>query len=464
MIVTRFAPSPTGALHIGSVRTALYSWLIAKQSHGKFILRIEDTDRERSTQASVDGILAGMKWLGLDWDEGPFYQTHRFDRYQAVVNQLIETNQAYYCNCSKSRLEALREAQMEAKEKPRYDGKCRHQSLTPSPENPCVVRFSTPQTGVVEFDDLIKGKITIANSELDDLVIWRSDNTPTYNLTVVVDDWDMGVTHVLRGDDHINNTPRQINILKALDATLPQYGHMPMILGHDGKRLSKRHGATDVLAFKSQGFLPQALLNYLVRLGWSHGDQEIFSIEEMIQLFDMNHINGSASAFDLDKLKWLNQHYIKTLPPEDLIKPLTELYLQSNIDISQGPSLTQLIEAFRERCSTLIEMVEKSRFIYEEFEHYDNEAAKKHLNINAKEVLENLLNAFSEMTQWNENTIHAAIEKVGLALDLKLGKIGPPLRVAVTGSTQSPSINATLSLVGQEKTIARINKAIKKIS
>jgi len=314
---TRFAPSPTGYLHIGGARTALFSWLYARRMGGQFILRIEDTDRERSTDASVQAILDGMDWLGLDYDEGPFYQTHRFDRYREVIQQLLDDGQAYYCDCSRERLEKLREQQRANKQKPRYDGCCRDKGLAQSADT--VVRFKNPIDGDVVINDLVKGQVVINNRELDDLIIARCDDSPTYNLTVVIDDWDMEISHVIRGDDHLNNTPRQINILRALGAALPVYAHVPMILGSDGKRLSKRHGAVSVLQYKKDGFLAEALMNYLVRLGWSHGDKEVFSRDEMIALFDAVDINTSASTFNPEKLLWLNQQYMMAMPESALV-------------------------------------------------------------------------------------------------------------------------------------------------
>lgn len=464
MVVTRFAPSPTGALHIGSVRTALFCWLLAKRQKGKFILRIEDTDRERSTQESVDNIIAGMKWLGLSWDEGPFYQTERFERYKAVTEQLLASGQAYRCECTKARLEALREQQMAAKEKPRYDGACRGKQLPADHTQPCVIRFLNPEEGVVIFDDLVRGKIEIANKELDDLIIARSDGTPTYNLTVIVDDWDMGVTHVLRGDDHINNTPRQINILKALDAKLPEYGHMPMILGVDGKRLSKRHGAVDVLQYETEGYLPEALLNYLVRLGWSHGDQEVFSVDEMMALFDVHQINASASSFNPEKLLWLNHHYIKTLPPASFEAALQQQFDQAGVDTQNGPSMAAVILAQRERCKTLKEMMEKSRFCFEEFAHFDEAAAAKFLNTDAKKVLTFLQTKLAALPEWQTEAIHQVLQEASVSLDVGLGKIAQPLRVATTGGTISPPIDATLYLLGRERTAARIERALSLIA
>src|SRR5512143_3034880 len=314
-IRTRFAPSPTGYLHIGGARTALFSWLYARRHGGTFILRIEDTDLERSTAESVNVILEGMTWLGLEYDEGPFFQTHRFDRYKEVIKQLLDDGKAYKCYCTKDELEAMREEQMANKQKPRYDGRCRHRT-EPREGHEYVVRFRNPEEGQTIVDDRVRGRVVFSNSELDDLIIARSDGSPTYNFVVVVDDMDMKITHVIRGDDHLNNTPRQINILKALGYEPPRYAHVPMILGSDGARLSKRHGAVSVMQYRDDGFLPEALLNYLVRLGWSNGDQEIFSIDEMIRLFDVSNVHTSAAAFNPEKLLWLNQHYLKTADPQ----------------------------------------------------------------------------------------------------------------------------------------------------
>jgi len=375
-VKTRFAPSPTGYLHIGGARTALYSWLHARKAGGTFLLRIEDTDRERSTQASVDAILDGMEWLGLDYDEEPIFQTDRFDRYEEVIQQLIDQGDAYHCYCTREELDEMRDQQRANKKKPRYDGRCRERSEPREGIEP-VVHFRNPTDGEVVIDDLIKGQITIANKELDDLIIARSDGVPTYNLTVVVDDLDMGMTHVVRGDDHINNTPRQINIMKALGAEPPKFAHAPMILGDDGKRLSKRHGAVSVMQYRDDGFLPQALINYLIRLGWSHGDQEIFSREEMIEFFDLSDVNGAASTFNSEKLLWLNQQYIKELPVEELIEHLQWHLENQKLDISNGPDFADVIDAQRDRAKTLVDLVSSSRYFYEDFEEYAETAAKK---------------------------------------------------------------------------------------
>ncbi|RTZ66452.1 MAG: glutamate--tRNA ligase [Aquificaceae bacterium] len=458
-VKTRFAPSPTGYLHIGGARTALYSWLHAKKSGGTFLLRIEDTDLERSTQASVDAILEGMKWLELDYDEGPIFQTDRFDRYKEVIQQLIDQGDAYHCYCTREELDEMREQQRENKEKPRYDGRCRERSEPREGVEP-VVRFRNPTDGVVVIDDLIKGKITIANKELDDLIIARSDGTPTYNLTVVVDDVDMGMTHVIRGDDHINNTPRQINIMKALGVEPPIFAHAPMILGDDGKRLSKRHGAVSVMQYRDDGFLPQALINYLMRLGWSHGDQEIFSREEMIEFFEVSDVNSAASTFNSEKLLWLNQQYIKELPVDELIKHLQWHLENQNLDITNGPDFAAVIDAQRDRAKTLVELVSSSRYFYEDFEEYAETAAKKQFKTATPDIMQAVHDELTTLTDWQPETIDKAIKASCEKLDLKLNKVGPPLRVAVTGTAMSPSLDITLYLVGKERTLERLSKAI----
>ncbi|WP_430456219.1 glutamate--tRNA ligase [Rheinheimera sp.] len=457
--VTRFAPSPTGYLHVGGARTALYSWLYAKKTGGKFILRIEDTDLERSTQASVDAIMDGMNWLELDWDEGPYYQTKRFDLYKEVVAQLLAEGKAYKCFCTPEEVDAMREAQMAAGEKPKYNGMWRERTDHPA-DKPFCIRFKNPLDGVVVIDDMIKGRIEVANAELDDLVIARSDGTPTYNLTVVVDDWKMGVTHVIRGDDHVNNTPRQMNILAALGATLPKYAHVPMILGDDGKRLSKRHGAVGVMQYRDYGFLPEALLNYLVRLGWSHGDQEIFSRDELVELFDLSACNRAPSAFNTEKLLWLNQHYIRTSPAAHVAKHLQWHVEDQKLDISNGPSLEQLIAVQGERVKTLKEMIEVSRYFYEDFSVFEENAAKKHLRPVAAEPLKAVQAHLAALTEWTAEAVHAAINGAAESLGLGMGKVGMPLRVAVTGGGNSPSLDVTLALIGKDRCLARIDLAL----
>jgi glutamyl-tRNA synthetase len=457
---TRFAPSPTGYLHVGGARTALYCYLFARKHQGTFILRIEDTDLERSTEESVQAILTSMHWLQLDYDEGPFYQTQRFDRYKEVIQQLLAEGKAYRCYCSKERLEKLRADQTEQKQKPRYDGLCREKNLSHTTD-PYVVRFKNPLDGEVIVDDQVYGKIVFQNQELDDLIIARTDGTPTYNFTVVVDDWDMQITHVIRGDDHINNTPRQINMLKALGATLPIYAHVPMILGDDGKRLSKRHGAVGVMNYRELGIVAPALLNYLVRLGWSHGDQEIFSMDEMIQYFDLKNLNKSPAAFNTEKLLWLNQHYLKTLPTEQAIDELAWQMQQQCIDFSQGPALADLIAVQCERVKTLKEMVDKSRYFYQDITEYDQEAITKHITSDVMPVLQMLKDEFTQLSYWDTEQIHHVITKVSEISQQKMGKVAQPLRIAVTGSTTSPSIDITIKLLGKEKTLTRLDNFLK---
>lgn len=457
---TRFAPSPTGYLHIGGARTALFCWLYARKLGGDFILRVEDTDRERSTQASVDAILQAMEWLGLDYDEGPFYQTERFERYKAVVQQLLDNDQAYYCYASKEELDAMREAQMARKEKPRYDGRWRDSTATPPEGVQPVIRFKNPLDGVVSFNDVVRGEITVSNQELDDLIIARSDGTPTYNLSVVVDDIDMGITHVIRGDDHINNTPRQINIMRALGHEPPLFGHVPMILGPDGQRLSKRHGAVSVMEYRNEGYTPEALLNYLVRLGWSHGDQELFSRAEMIELFTLEGINRAPSAVNPEKLVWINQHYLKTLPAEQLVEQLQWHLVEQNLETSNGPALADVVEAQRDRAKNLADMVAISRYFYETPTDYDAAAAKKHFKAETGDYLAAVRAELANLTDWEDSAIHAAIQQACEQLGVKLGKVGPALRVAVTGSASSPSLDVTLRLIGREQSLARIDKAV----
>jgi glutamyl-tRNA synthetase len=459
-ICTRFAPSPTGYLHIGSVRTALYSWLYARHVGGKFILRIEDTDRERSSLEAVEVIFAGLTWAGLTWDEEPVFQTNRFARYREVADKLLADGGAYRCRCSKERLDSLRQELMEKKQKPKYDGHCRNLNLSDD-GIPYVIRFKNPLDGVVTFNDRIKGQVETANSELDDLIIVRMDGSPTYNFTVVVDDWDMGITDVIRGDDHISNTPKQINILAALGAKLPTYAHIPMILGGDGKRLSKRHGAVSIMQYKEQGFLPQALLNYLIRLGWSHQDQEIFSLQEMIDYFDLSKVQKSAATFNLDKLLWLNQHYIKEASFEMVAPLLLEQLAKININTIDDKKLELLIDAQKDRCKTLQEMAQKSKYFYLEEIDEDLDAFKQHLQPSLLDLFIDLQKQFENLLNWERTSIHELLQEIAVKQDLKLGKIAQPLRVAVTGSTVSPSIDVTLELIGKRQVLKRLTKAIK---
>lgn len=461
-ITTRFAPSPTGYLHVGGARTALFSWLYARKHGGQFVLRIEDTDLERSSAESVNAILEGMTWLGLEYDQGPFYQTQRFDRYNEVIQQLMEKGLAYRCNCSRERLDEMRDEAMKRKAKPRYDGHCRNIKIDPN--EPHVIRFANPEDGVVVVDDMVRGRVAFQNEELDDLIIKRTDGSPTYNLTVVVDDMDMNINVVIRGDDHLNNTPRQINILRALGQEPPKYAHVPMILGDDGARLSKRHGAVSVMQYREEGFLPEALLNYLVRLGWSHGDQEVFSLDEMIELFDIDAVNKAASAFNTEKLLWLNQHYIKSSDPARIAHLLSPHMGKLGIDPSQGPDLVDVVRAQQERAKTLVEMAEISAFIYKEFEEYDEKAAKKNLRPAAREPLEKALEALTGLEEWTPENLHNLVEEVSESMELKMGKVAQPLRVAVVGRAASPGIDDTLYLVGKDASLRRIERALEYIS
>ncbi len=457
---TRFAPSPTGYLHVGGARTALFCYLHARKHGGQFVLRIEDTDLERSTAESVNAILEGMTWLGLDYDEGPFYQTERFERYNAVIEELMAKGLAYRCDCPKERLDKLRVDQKARRLKPRYDGRCRNRQV--DPETPHVIRFKNPVDGVVVVDDLIRGKVPFNNEELDDLILRRTDGTPTYNLTVVVDDADMAISHVIRGDDHLNNTPRQINILRALGHEPPRYAHVPMILGDDGARLSKRHGAVSVISFRDQGYLPEALLNYLVRLGWSHGDQELFSIEEMIECFEIGDVNRAASTFNHDKLDWVNQQYLQHADPARIARLLSPHMGRLDIDPSTGPDLVEVVKAQAARAKTLAELAEISAFCYRDFETFDESSAKKHLRPIARESLERLASAFELMAyeDWTPEELKRVVERVAEELEVNLGKVAQPLRVAIVGRAASPGIDETLMLVGKEATLRRIGKAL----
>ncbi len=458
---TRFAPSPTGFLHIGGARTALYCYLEARRRGGRFILRVEDTDRERSTQAAIDAILQAMDWLGLEYDEGPIFQTDRLDRYREVAEQLVAAGKAYYAYETKEELDAMREAAMAKNEKPRYNGAYREQNAPYRDDPNRVIRFRNPTSGSVVFEDKIKGRIEWSNEELDDLVIFRSDGYATYNFAVVVDDIDMNITDVIRGDDHVNNTPRQINIYQALGAPVPHFAHMPMILDPEGAKLSKRHGAANVMQYRDDGYLPHALINYLVRLGWSHGDQEIFSKDEMISLFAIEDVNSKASRLDPAKLGWLNQHYLKTDAPEEVAKHLL-LHLESaGYDLSQGPAPADVVVALRDRVQTLKDMAERAAVWYRPLTTYDPEAVGKHLLPSASEPLAALRQAFAELADWTPETIHAAMQATGEKLGLKLGKIAPALRVAITGTQISPSIDHTVYLAGRAQALQRIDAAMK---
>jgi glutamyl-tRNA synthetase len=462
-VVTRFAPSPTGLLHIGGVRTALFSWLYARRHGGKFILRIEDTDRERSTEEAVRVIFDGMRWLDLAVDEGPYFQTQRYPRYRDVLRHLLEIGAAYHCYCTKEELEERRLQQLARKEKPRYDGHCRDRLEVRAGVAP-VIRFKNPLEGTVVVEDQVHGRVVFQNAELDDLVIERSDGNPTYNFCVVVDDMDMGVTHVIRGDDHLNNTPRQMNMLQALGATPPTYAHVPMILGPDGAKLSKRHGAVSVLQYQEDGYLPDALLNYLVRLGWSHGDQEVFTREEMIAAFDIKDVNKAASAFNPEKLLWLNQQHMMRAPIGTLAAGLRTQLERMGSAVEDEKLLEGVANAQRERAKTLKEMAENSLFFFREFEQYDEKAAKKHLTSDAAAVLQALGDGLSTLSDWNAGAIHEVISAVASRYALNLGKVAQPLRVAIAGGAVSPPIDITVALLGPLRAGARIERALRWIS
>ena len=455
MIRTRFAPSPTGYLHIGGARTALFSWAFARRHGGQFILRIEDTDLERSTEASTQAILDGMAWLGLDYDEGPFYQMKRLDRYREVVEQLLSAGHAYYCYASKEELEALREGQRARGEKPRYDGRWRDSKATPPAGVKPVIRFKTPHEGEITFNDLVKGPITVANGELDDLVLMRADGVPTYNFGVVVDDLDMNITHVIRGDDHVNNTPRQINIMKALGATIPEFAHVPMILGSDGERLSKRHGAVSVMQYRDEGYLPEALVNYLARLGWSHGDEEMFTREQLVAWFDLAHISRSPARFNPEKLDWLNQQYLKSVDDgrlAELVRPL--LQVRDAAPGPNSPDLAAVVGLLKSRANQIPEIADAAVYFYRTL-HPSPELKAQHLTETVLPVLKALAERLATVA-WTVADIGALLKTVAADHGLKMGQVGIPVRVAVCGTAQTPSLDATLHLLGRDTVIARL--------
>lgn len=455
---TRFAPSPTGYLHIGGARTALFSWALARHFGGTFVLRIEDTDLERSTPEAVQAILDGMNWLGLQHDEGPFYQMQRMDRYREVLAQMLEKGQAYYCYSSPEEVEAMRERQRAAGEKPRYDGTWRPEEgkvLPPVPaDRKPVIRFKNPLDGDVTWNDLVKGPITISNRELDDLVIARPDGTPTYNFCVAIDDWDMEITHVLRGDDHVNNTPRQLNILNALGAKLPLYGHVPMILGPDGQKLSKRRNAVSVMDYADKGYLPEAMLNYLARLGWSHGDDEIFSMEQMCSWFDMTHLSGSASQFNPEKLDWVNNHYIKAADNARLADLIRPNMLAAGAQFDGAPDLAQVIALLKDRTNTLVELADAAMLFYRT-PAAEAELLSQHLTDAIKPALAAYVEALRTV-EWDKAAISAAMKAVLAAHSLKMPQLAMPMRLLLTGQLQTPSIDAVIALFGRECVLARL--------
>lgn len=459
-IRTRFAPSPTGSLHIGGVRTALFNWLYSKHFGGEFILRIEDTDTERSTQASIDAIIQSMEWVGLMPSEEPIFQSDRTNRYKEVITELLDKKLAYYCYCSQEELEVVREEQRKAGIKPRYNRKCRNNNNPDNSTIPPVVRFCNPIEGEVIFNDLVRGTVTVKNDELDDLIIARSDGAPTYNFAVVIDDADMKISHVIRGDDHINNTPRQINIYNALGRSLPDFAHVPMIVGSDGQRLSKRHGAVSILDYRDQGYLPEAMINYLVRLGWSHGDQELFSLEEMVEFFSLKSINRSSAAFDINKLNWFNQNYIRESSDDVLEKILASALDKKGVIIEKGPALDLIVSAYKDRVQTMTELADKVLYLFEEVVMYDEAAAKKHLRPVATKLLSAAYDHLHKIDDWEVSDIGKALEQCVATNECKLGKLAQPLRVSVSGVAATPPIDVTLKLVGRERTMQRISSAL----
>lgn len=457
-VITRFPPSPTGYLHVGGARTALFNWFYARHTHGRFVLRIEDTDTVRSTQASADSIFEALEWLGIDWDEGPYFQSRRFHIYAEYVQKLLDSGHAYYCTCSPEKLEAMRQHAMATGGKPKYDGTCRDRNL-PKSDN-AVVRFRAPLTGSTVIHDVIKGDIVFQNAEQDDFIIQRSDGTPTYNFVVVVDDVTMGINTVIRGDDHVNNTPRQIMLYQALGAELPVFGHLPMVLGKDKTRLSKRHGAMSVTAYRDMGFLPEAMINYLVRLGWSYGDQEFFTKEELIEKFTLEHIGKSAGVFDMDKLLSLNADHIKATPPRALTPHLMPFLKARGYAAEEGEYLDQVILTLNARSKTLDEMAESARFYYEDSISYEPAAADKFLKSEAIEPLKLLIQKMGSAPDFSESALEPIFLSVMEVTGLKLGKIAQPVRVALTGKTASPGIFEIMAILGKEKVLARLNQAL----
>jgi glutamyl-tRNA synthetase len=460
-IITRFPPSPTGYLHVGGARTAIFNWLYARHMNGKFVLRIEDTDVKRSTQESVDAIFEALQWLGIDWDEGPYFQSRRFEIYRDYVQKLIDSGHAYYCTCSPEQIEAMRQRAMAVGAKPRYDGTCRDKGLKAS-EN-AVVRFKAPLSGTTVVEDIIKGNIVFQNDELDDFVICRSDGTPTYNFVVVVDDITMNINTIIRGDDHVMNTPKQILLYRALESPLPTFGHVPMVLGSDRSRLSKRHGAMSVTAYRDMGYLPEALLNYLVRLGWSYGDQEFFTREELVRVFDINNIGRSAGVFDIEKLQAINADHIKAAPPDKLIAPLTPFMEKLGLQGDSGPDITKVIETLQPRSKTLGEMAQQAEFYYQADITYEEKAAQKFLKVAALEPLRLLAAKLTATTDFSEKSLESVFVAVMDETGLKLGKIAQPVRVALTGRTASPGIFEIISILGKDSVLQRLDKAVRYI-
>ena len=457
MIRTRFAPSPTGYLHIGGARTALFSWAYARRHGGKFILRIEDTDLERSTQASVQAILDGMRWLGLDWDEGPFHQMQRLGRYREIAERLLRDGKAYRCYCTREELEQMRAAQRARGEKPRYDGRWRDSKKAPPPGVAPVIRFKNPLDGEVTFNDLVKGPIAISNAELDDLVLLREDGVPTYNFGVVVDDLDMNISHVIRGDDHVSNTPRQINIFAALGVELPKFAHVPMILGADGERLSKRHGAVSVMQYAEDGYLPEALVNYLARLGWSHGDEEIFSKSQFVEWFDLAHVSRSPAQFDPEKLRWLNHQYLKRRPDAELAEEGARRVRVRGGNLEGGPAPEKAVALMKDRAETLEALAEAMMIFYADTRATPEQLAAS-LSDEVRPALADLAAKFSSIGDWNEQSVMAAVQAILEERKLKLPRIAMPLRLIVFGRAQTPNLGPTLAVAGRKRVLERLRE------
>ena len=458
-IITRFPPSPSGFLHVGGARTALFNWLYARHTNGAFVLRIEDTDVKRSTQASIDAILEALEWLGIDWDDGPFFQSQRTDIYQTFAQQLVDSGNAYYCTCIPEQIEEMRKKAQAVGGKPKYDGTCREKGLGKT--EGAVVRFKAPLAGTTVLEDVIKGNIVFQNTELDDFVVQRSDGMPTYNYAVVVDDHTMGINTIIRGDDHVNNTPKQIQLYHALGAPLPVFGHVPMVLGHDRARLSKRHGAMSVTAYRDMGYLPDAVINYLVRLGWSHGDQEFFNREELIEKFSLENVGRSAGIFDLEKLTALNADHIKAADPRMLSQHLLPFLKQKDLDAEAGEFLDRVITTLNTRSKTLLEMAEGAVFYYQDTISYDPAAAEKFLKPESLDMLKQLVREFEALDIFSGKDLEDAFKRVMEQTGLKFGKIAQPLRVVLTGKTVSPGIFEVVEVLGKEKVIERLNQAIR---
>jgi glutamyl-tRNA synthetase len=462
MVKTRFAPSPTGYLHIGGARTALFNWLFARHMKGSFVLRIEDTDLERSKDEYVKDIIDGLTWLGIDWDEPPYFQRERMDVYRSYAFDLIEKGLAYRCYCTQEEIDRKRKAALKEGKKPHYDRTCRERPFEKT-DKPFVIRFKTPLTGEVTFSDIVRGAITFQCEELDDLIILRSDLTPTYNFTVVIDDMLMGITHVIRGDDHINNTPRQILIYHAFGYAPPQFAHVPLIHGKDRTRLSKRHGATSLLEYKHEGFLPEALMNYLSRLGWAHGDQEIFSREELIEKFDLHNVGTSAAIFDMDKLLWLNSHYMKTLPPEVIARRLMPFIEAMGFSCNETKKLISIVETLKARAKTLKEMAQMAAFFFSDHVSYEKEAQEKFLTTKTKPILEDFLIEFKSLPSLHEEEQKRLVERLTHKYNKKVVEIVQPIRVALSGKTVTPGIFEVINILGREEVEKRIEKAIQSI-